>query len=53
MKCYLENFFRRVVHLLLAFMNSIQAIYNFKSLGRNVNIQSHTSMLSLTNSNVF
>ena len=38
MKFYLEHFFRRIVHLLLAFMNSIQAIYNFKSLGRNVDI---------------
>ena len=38
--CIMYNalYSRRIVHFLLAFMNSIQAIYNFKSLGRNVNI---------------
>ena len=27
---------RRIIHLMLAFINSIQAIYNFPSLGREV-----------------
>ena len=41
MFCYIKHSFRRVVHLLLAFMNSIQAIYNFQSLGRKVMTKGH------------
>ena len=44
--CYLEHSFRRIVHLLLAFMNSIQAIYNFQSLGRKVRTEKNSFMLS-------
>ena len=42
MFCYIKHSFRRIVHLLLAFMNSIQAIYNFQSLGRKVMTKGHT-----------
>ena len=44
-RSYNKHSFRRIVHLLLAFMNSIQAIYNFPSLGRKVTIKGHKIIL--------